>query len=360
MGENNKNTNVQILRGWAILLVMFMHIPLILSQPMADYYCTHLLKFIHPATGVDLFFAISGYLMGKTFLQKTETTSISILENTLKFYRKRFLRLIPGAYFWALATLLMGLLFHDASIWLDSQSLINKFFCSLSFIRNFEESIKPTHLGYYWSLSLEAQFYLLLPLAWFSLKRKPFWLLISGLFLLGFFWRPGAANWWLFRYDGLLIGLLLWRITQQESWREFAQLIIPKDKWLILVTVLLSLCTICVLPIAIGNIPTVYSGVVALICGYIMMIAVFQNESIMISSAFSTSLEFIGEMSYSIYLSHIPVWLLVKEIINKLSLNLPLPVYLVLALSSSLLAGWLSYKYVERVSILKKQSPIGA
>lgn len=175
-----KNENIQVLRGLAILLVLLTHFSIILPADLAEYYNTHFLNYIRPSMGVDLFFVISGYLLGKTFLQKNiliKKTLESTLESTLLFYRKRFLRLMPAAYFWAFFTLCIGILFHD-NLWLDKQSLIFNFFSSLTFIRNFSEFLKPTHLGYYWALAVEVQFYIFLPIVWFNLSRKSFWLLI--------------------------------------------------------------------------------------------------------------------------------------------------------------------------------------
>ena len=81
-------------------------------------------------------------------------------------------------------------------------------------MRNFEESFAHSDFGYYWSLSLENQFYLLLPIMLLMVPRR--WRVrgLVGLCVLNAVWRPGGETWWLFRYDGLIYGLLLFELER--------------------------------------------------------------------------------------------------------------------------------------------------
>lgn len=355
--NNKKIVNIQILRAYAILLVLIAHFSIILPPDLCEHYINHVLSYINPGTGVDLFFVISGYLMGVTFLKKTETNSTSVMESTFAFYRKRFLRLMPGAYFWALFTLAMGLIFRDP-LWLDKHSLINNFFCSLAFVRNFSEYLKPSHLGYYWSLSIEMQFYLLLPIAWFGLKRKAFWLMVIGLYFIGFFWRPGGENCWVFfRYDGLLVGLLVWLVTQQDNWVKSIQTVIPQTPKMVFFATFICVSVIAILPVPFRMLSGFCSAIVSLNCGYLLLMAIYYKENSIYSKKLTAILCFIGEISYSLYLVHIPVWLVIKEIASSLSLNnISMSGYAGIALSSSILVGWLSFKYIEGIYTTSRYS----
>ncbi|VDK42940.1 unnamed protein product [Cylicostephanus goldi] len=81
----SKRADLQGLRGVAILLVLVMHL-----QPKS-----YRLGFV----GVDMFFALSGYLMSKIILQNEIT-----LASTFSFYCRRFKRIVPLYMFVVLCT----------------------------------------------------------------------------------------------------------------------------------------------------------------------------------------------------------------------------------------------------------------
>ncbi|MCT7606964.1 acyltransferase [Aliarcobacter butzleri] len=322
MTIKNKNNSIEILRAIAIIFVLIAHFIIIIPDELREKYL-FLLKFINAETGVDLFFVISGYLMGVTFLAKTQDTELK-LRDTFVFYRKRILRLLPSAYLWAFITLLFGLYFNSKGslLWIDNNSLINNFFSSLAFLRNFTEYIHPTHLGYYWSLSVEMQFYFFLPIAWFLLKREYFWYLIYILFLIGFVWRPGGFHWIFLRFDGLLAGLMLWKLTSVENWRDSVKYVIPENKTILQLTLIISLSLVLTIPKLFPNIltPGVYNGLISLICAYVVLIGIYK-ESILNNIVISKFLIFIGSISYSLYLIHLPIWIMYKEIMLKLNFS---------------------------------------
>ncbi len=322
MATESKNNSIEILRAIAIIFVLIAHFIIIIPDELREKYL-FLLKFINAETGVDLFFVISGYLMGVTFLAKTQDTELK-LRDTFVFYRKRILRLLPSAYLWAFITLLFGLYFNSKGslLWIDNNSLINNFFSSLAFLRNFTEYIHPTHLGYYWSLSVEMQFYFFLPIAWFLLKREYFWYLIYILFLIGFVWRPGGFHWIFLRFDGLLVGLMLWKLTSVENWRDSVKYVIPENKTILQLTLIISLSLVLTIPKLFPNIltPGVYNGLISLICAYVVLIGIYK-ESILNNIVISKFLIFIGSISYSLYLIHLPIWIMYKEIMLKLNFS---------------------------------------
>jgi peptidoglycan/LPS O-acetylase OafA/YrhL len=108
-------------------------------------------------TGVDLFFVLSGYLIGRALwreLQKTGSLNIP------RFLIRRGLRIWP--YYFGF--ILFLILFH-------SSTAISKFFPDMFFYSNY----LPGQVGGGWSLSSEEQFYVLTPL-----------LMIGGILVLPF------------------------------------------------------------------------------------------------------------------------------------------------------------------------------
>ena len=310
-----KNIEIQFLRVVAIAMVILMHLPVGMFSPYREKYSV-ILSFIHPAVGVDIFFVISGYLMGLTFINRTESANELSEKITLTsiFYLRRFWRLFPAAFFWITITLIIGCISKDPELWLTPLALYKKWVASVLCFRNFEVSLYPTHLGYYWSLSLENQFYLLLPLAWFFLIRKWFWKIIIGLCIMCLFWRPGGATWWLFRFDGLLMGMLIYKMMTFQSFKNAIHRISPDTvPGKILMTAFFCL-TIPSIPIAIGSYPAVTWSFVALCSSFLISQAVLNEGIIYIPKILYSFIYWAGEFSYSIYLCHIPVWLILKDI----------------------------------------------
>ena len=126
--------------------------------------------------GVDLFFVISGFLIG-TILFKEFKKNNKIQFS--KFYVNRFLRLMPVYIF----SMIIGIYFldgHPAGNWKMAWS-------NLIYINNF---IRESYMGWTWSLAIEEQFYLVAPfliaffIPIFKNKLIPFLFLASLTILL--------------------------------------------------------------------------------------------------------------------------------------------------------------------------------
>ncbi len=110
---------------------------------------------VNGTLGVDLFFVISGYLMGSILFGEMQESGNLIFA---RFYVRRFLRLIP-VYTAAMALALY--LLHALPgfpKWLNA----GNFWANLLYINNFLPVMKQ-YMGWCWSLAIEEQFYLLLP-----------------------------------------------------------------------------------------------------------------------------------------------------------------------------------------------------
>lgn len=143
------------LRGFAILLVVFYH--------------AKLAGFGGGFIGVDIFFVLSGYLV--TFGLYQELVSTKTI-NLGEFFQRRIKRLLPVFFFVILITLAIGY-FVLIPIAGEQQALgrsaiaSSLFLSNLYFIFNtggyFDEPTELQPLLHTWSLSVEAQFYLIWP-----------------------------------------------------------------------------------------------------------------------------------------------------------------------------------------------------
>ncbi len=158
--------------------------------------------------GVRIFFVISGFLITGLLVSEIERTSSIGL---LKFYFRRTLRIFPPFYFYLFVLILASLI---GAVAIPASS----FAASALYLTDY---INPVswNLGHTWSLSVEEQFYLLLPgvLLLFGIKRSKI-ILILVVALLPFtrvldFQLWGDSHWILKGFhtnmDALAIGCLL-------------------------------------------------------------------------------------------------------------------------------------------------------
>ena len=131
---------------------------------------------------VDLFFVVSGFLIGLILLREIHKTGDIDLP---RFYFRRYLRLTPV---YALIALLY---------WWGAGSNADMLLANLLYINNFLP-VDDMAMRWTWTLAVEEQFYLALPLALLWLGRAPlrhFWRWTTGLLLLSFAIRALVIFW---------------------------------------------------------------------------------------------------------------------------------------------------------------------
>jgi len=145
---DNKNFGLDLFRALAILFVVFGHgFELLNINPPV----------IFPVDGVDLFFVLSGFLIGRILLKTEPTSTNSLLKETLIFYKRRWFRTLPNYFlFLIINIILVETGFYDGLLNIN----ILAYFV---FLQNFR---LPLDLMFWesWSLSVEEWFYLLFPL----------------------------------------------------------------------------------------------------------------------------------------------------------------------------------------------------
>ena len=207
------------LRALAIVVVMVFHLQ------------TYLPAFLKPIgrvgwMGVDIFFVLSGFLIGSQLLKPYLRGEKLSLAN---FYWRRAFRILP-------AYLLVVLLYFTVPAWRESPG-ISPPWMFLTFTQNFfiDYSVHQA-FSFAWSLCVEEHFYLVLPLLVLLLMKRPSFgktvALLVAVALAGVAVRtyllfhvlrpmtPGEGDLWLpyleriyyptyTRFDGLLVGVSL-------------------------------------------------------------------------------------------------------------------------------------------------------
>ena len=280
--------HIQLLRAIAVLMVFGFHL--------------NLPGFTFGFLGVDVFFVISGFLMMKIY-------STLKFKNVKQFYLKRFLRLTPA---YLVVSLLTTFIFFTRVLPYEKISLVTQNFYANLLASNFyywtenqyfvNSGLRP--LLTFWSLALEIQFYLILPLI-FLLMKKTMKLLVFitllsfVLFIVletispetGFFLLPGRL--WEF-----LVGVHLASFLDTCN-KKFR--ISTFTFRIILITFPVFILIIDLMEVEKNPIFNVIAVVYTLI---LLFLGFYWQENRNLLNNFGLV---IGKYSYSIYLVHLPI-----------------------------------------------------
>lgn len=290
--------------------------------------------------------------MGQILLGRTDScvSPQEKMDVTIRFYRKRFLRLFPASFFWVTVMFVAGTVSGDVTIWSSNPDLFHKWVASIFQIRNFENDVHISHLGWYWSLSLENQFYFILPVLWFSLGRKIFWYLLAASAVAMMFWLPGGTGWFWFRPTGFIWGLLVYRVVSNEQTDRILRAQIPK--WnagvsLTIVTCVLLLSTS--VPVFLGQkyLPLSMSFV-CMVSAIVLSFSSLNCEFVKIPALLQPAVFWAAEISYSFYLCHIVVWSLLKDVLKRHNIVMGTAITMEVGLLLACICAACSYFFIER------------
>lgn len=175
------------LRATAILLVVVSHALRFAPVSPGTH---HLLGSFMGYMGVELFFALSGFLIGILLLRANEK-GISA-KDMWKFWVRRWMRTLPAYYVVLFGTPALYALIYGANT-IHFNDLLPYIF----FVQNFSHP-HPEYFGVAWSLSIEEWFYFLFPLVlWngyrISAPKQRFLVVILVFLLLGILVRAGSS-----------------------------------------------------------------------------------------------------------------------------------------------------------------------
>ena len=306
--------------------------------------------------GVELFFVISGFVVFLNLQQSWSELKTDFFGFWRHFLIRRFFRLAPACFLWLGIILLLSRVIPAHMAW-NPEAVLREALGIATYTYNFLVAynifvIPGSSLGYHYSLAIEEQFYLILPLVLLVTNRKKLFILcISVLLLAHLISRP--VEWYYFRYDSFCWGILAaFAYLRLKNWKRFEgvswRLILGSIAWLALVS----------LPIAqfIPGASTPFEWPAAI--SLIAVLSVSLGAAIFPSKKIDAVFQSIGHFSYSAYLSHLPIIMLFNAAIiaagwsdqnaqNQISSpTLRLSINF-LMLFSIWLASKLSYRYVE-------------
>ena len=214
----NRVYGLDVLRTLAIVFVVFSHLSVLLFPHIGSDLLTPIFGYL----GVELFFVLSGFLIGTIIIKELFKESTSSWEKLKKFWVRRWFRTLPTYYL---------VLIIDA--FLSSVVFKNKLVPQFPLYFIFSQNLLNPHPKYFmiaWSLAIEEWFYftfpiLILGITLFLKPTKKYKIIICAIIFyqiicLGlriYFYNQTQGNEWdegfktvtLFRLDTISFGVLL-------------------------------------------------------------------------------------------------------------------------------------------------------
>jgi peptidoglycan/LPS O-acetylase OafA/YrhL len=315
---NVRNEDIEVLRAYAVLLVLFEHLQAITESTTIG----NLRTFMNGWTGVDLFFCVSGFVIYRSISSSLTYRMpwAAAIRQVVVFWIRRFWRLAPAATLWLALGIPLVLTYRSAEIGLPIDNLADGI-ASLLSVENFhihscnvQAQICGRLFPVYWSLSLEAQFYVALPVALILFRRS--WVVIGLLAMIVLqvpLNRPanGTAIAWFVRTDAIAWGILIALVWEAG----LARLIEPRFLRARLSRLFFTFGLIFLL----GTSQILWRlqffvSMVALFSACLVWAASYNKRYI--SRAFGANwlLLWIGHRSFSLYVAHMIVFKAVRQI----------------------------------------------
>ncbi|MDE7547953.1 acyltransferase family protein [Acetobacter fabarum] len=298
-------SDIDGLRALAILPVVFFHYGL--KHPFNGGFA-----------GVDIFFVISGFLITRHIHDAVEQDQFNILD----FYHRRIRRILPALFSVLFVCFGVSTLTQTPpEVYNTSRGILwsilfasNIFFYSQS--SYFDSSLQANPLLHTWSLSVEEQFYIVIPfLIYFSKKffKIPLKYMVFSLLVLSFsacfveIFQDKPATFYLPQYRAweFLVGSAVMLATQPAvmARSRMTKPVMESFGAIGIIFILVSL-------VALNN-KSLFPGPGALgpcLGAALVLYSGSWHRTVVASGLSCRPLRFIGLVSYSLYLWHWPIW----------------------------------------------------
>lgn len=303
--------------------------------------------------GVDLFLGLSAFLIFAVLLREIDTRAAREggSFDARSFALRRFRRLYPPLMLLLVVSGVVAVSLLDK----DALDRIRASLPAVASLANWQGSWGdplPFELVHLWSLSLEAQFYVLMALGfWFGRRHLNGWRPVAVLVFASsgvWLWRlwlynRGVGLAGLYQHTGTRADAMFLGVAAAIAWRN--RLLADRAVQLLAAGAGVFLAVAMVFS-EVGS-PWLYQGGFTLVAAAsaLVVMAAATGPGMAATIGGWSPLRWVGEISYSLYLWHLPIFIWTVMLLGN---DAPLPAKALVAVPASLLAGWLSYRFVER------------
>lgn len=311
--------DIEVLRGYAVLGVVLYHAHDNLVTWPVPVWDRVVAGYVDFWPGVDLFFAISGFVIARTLLPALRATdgSAEFFRQTIVFWIRRAFRLLPSGWFWLAAILIACVLYNRTFIFGGFHTNLESALSAMLSLANVREADAfLNHYGFgpispYWSLSLEEQFYFSLPVVAFLAGR--FLVPVLWLAVLFVFTRPETPWLMMFRVHAILLGVLLAEFSHTPVYALTAPTALTRSGLARFATTALLLGAIAALAPIGQHIAPFKIAIIAVLSAALVLLASHNRDVIWPGGLPRRIMLWVGTRSYAIYLIHVPALCLVHE-----------------------------------------------
>ena len=228
--------DIEILRGFSVLLIAMHHA----RDQLFTWTSPGLERFGVYFSGtfcVDLFFAISGYLIARDLIPRLQASigSEMVFRTILAFWIRRAWRILPSAWLWLGLILLAVVFCNESGAFGNFRTNLEATIAGVLQLANLRFAEVFGHGPYgvsfvYWTLSLEEQFYLVFPLFVIMARRY----LAHVLIALAIFQLLSERSMMMvaFRTDAIALGILLAIWSRHTTYKMAKPEILLRSRWL--------------------------------------------------------------------------------------------------------------------------------
>jgi peptidoglycan/LPS O-acetylase OafA/YrhL len=318
--------DIELLRAVAIILVLIEHTRVSL-YPWLGVLETRFSGLFGFWEGVDLFFAISGFVIFRSLMPSLAAAGnvTAYFNAAVAFWIRRAWRLLPSAWLWLAIILAASVFFNRSGVFESFRANFEGAVAAILDVANIRTMLVYGKFGSgatfpYWSLSIEEQFYFLLPFV-ILLSRRWLPLVVGAGVLLQLFIPRTGANagvvglyFNMMKSDAILLGVLIAIWSTHPTYRLFEPVFLKRRP----VVGFMLFAGLVLLLAATGSdflhIVPFQTGLVALISALLVFIASFNQNYLWPPGPLKQVMLWFGTRSYALYLVHIPAYFFTREI----------------------------------------------
>lgn len=310
--------DIEILRGFAVLSVVLHHALGNLftwSTPALE----RLTVYFGGGFGVDLFLVISGFVIARDLVPRLQGCNSSQMacRTVLAFWIRRAWRLLPSAWTWLAVVLVAAVVFNESGAFGTLRANVEATVAGVLQIANlrFAETFGSREYGasfVYWTLSLEEQFYLLLPFVILLSRRFLPHVLIALVVYQLLAERTLLSV--VFRSDSLALGVLLALWSRHFSYSLARPTFLMRGGYAGTVVLFVALLFLGVIDSDVLKVVSYRFSLLTLLSALLVWIASYDANLFLLLGPLRRLMLWVGARSYAIYLIHVPAFMATREI----------------------------------------------
>ncbi|WP_138479050.1 acyltransferase family protein [Dyadobacter bucti] len=296
-------------------------------------------------SGVDIFFVISGYLMTKIIISGLAKDTFSLAD----FYGRRVQRIIPALLFVVSILVAVTFFFYlPTEFTLIAENAVASvlFYSNMLYQKSnyFDASSDTNMFLHTWSLSVEWQFYLILPLVLMFFKRffgkdKVKYLLLFIGSVAVIFVAATVLTWYKPTYSFYMLPTRSWEMLMGGI-AFLAEDFVGRRGSRLLALIGYGVLAICMVGL---TSEMKWPGIYTLVPVLATFMIILSNDNSLLFLK-SSVIQFIGKISYSLYLWHWPVYVIAGYLGIVLT-----PLSVLGMISVSLIMAYISFRYIESI-----------